>query len=252
MYVNFNCVFLDCNTIRIGDRCLFGPNVQVTFPTDSINDSTVERSEVHPAKDISTATHMLCRLISVAKSSSAHTTPDMGLLCSSTADASRVTVLQLYTAGHPLEPHVRNGTKGAQHTCLNSADCSLRSGRNHDPLLTYEICTSRALQHGAFDPPVCQVEELVQGIARRHEASSRDRLVCKTYHSVCTGPEFAYPITIGNDCWFGGAAIVISPKKGGITIGDGVVVGAGAVVTRVGTFPALCPFTSLCMHCWVS
>ena len=29
VYVNFNNVFLDCNTIRIGDRCLFGPNVQV-------------------------------------------------------------------------------------------------------------------------------------------------------------------------------------------------------------------------------
>ena len=40
--------------------------------------------------------------------------------------------------------------------------------------------------------------------------------------------EFAKPITIGNDCWIGGAAIILP----GITIGDRVVIGAGAVVTK--------------------
>ena len=40
------------------------------------------------------------------------------------------------------------------------------------------------------------------------------------------GTEFAKPISIGNDCWIGGSAIV-SP---GITIGDRCIVGAGAVV----------------------
>lgn len=42
------------------------------------------------------------------------------------------------------------------------------------------------------------------------------------------GPEYAKPITIGRDCWIGGSA-VISP---GVTIGDRVIVGAGAVVTK--------------------
>jgi maltose O-acetyltransferase len=42
------------------------------------------------------------------------------------------------------------------------------------------------------------------------------------------GLEFAKPISIGNDCWIGGSAI-ISP---GVTIGHRCVVGAGAVVTR--------------------
>jgi maltose O-acetyltransferase len=42
------------------------------------------------------------------------------------------------------------------------------------------------------------------------------------------GPEFARPISIGDDCWIGGGA-VISP---GVTIGDRCIVGAGAVVTR--------------------
>jgi maltose O-acetyltransferase len=42
------------------------------------------------------------------------------------------------------------------------------------------------------------------------------------------GPEFAKPISIGNDCWIAGSAI-ISP---GVTIGDRCIVGAGAVVTK--------------------
>lgn len=40
--------------------------------------------------------------------------------------------------------------------------------------------------------------------------------------------EFAKPITIGNDVWIGGGAIICP----GVTIGNGVVVGTGAVVTK--------------------
>lgn len=43
-----------------------------------------------------------------------------------------------------------------------------------------------------------------------------------------SGKEFAKPITIGNDVWIGGGAIICP----GVTIGNGVVVGAGAVVTK--------------------
>ena len=42
------------------------------------------------------------------------------------------------------------------------------------------------------------------------------------------GPEFAESISIGDDCWIGGG-VVISP---GIKIGERVIVGAGAVVTK--------------------
>lgn len=42
------------------------------------------------------------------------------------------------------------------------------------------------------------------------------------------GPEFGKPITIGKDCWIGGQAIFVP----GVTIGDGVTVGAGSVVTK--------------------
>ena len=40
--------------------------------------------------------------------------------------------------------------------------------------------------------------------------------------------EAAEPITIGDNVWLGGGAIVLP----GVTIGDNTVVGAGAVVTR--------------------
>jgi maltose O-acetyltransferase len=40
--------------------------------------------------------------------------------------------------------------------------------------------------------------------------------------------EYAKPIRIGSDVWFGGGAIVCP----GVTIGDGSTIGAGSVVTR--------------------
>ena len=46
-----------------------------------------------------------------------------------------------------------------------------------------------------------------------------------------SGKEFAKPITIGNNVWIGGNAVICP----GVTIGDNVVIGAGAVVTK--SFP---------------
>ena len=43
-----------------------------------------------------------------------------------------------------------------------------------------------------------------------------------------TGLESGRPVTIGNNVWLGGGAIVLP----GVTIGDDAVVGAGSVVTR--------------------
>lgn len=43
-----------------------------------------------------------------------------------------------------------------------------------------------------------------------------------------SGKEYGKPVTIGDNVWIGGGAI-INP---GVTIGDNVVVGAGAVVTK--------------------
>lgn len=40
--------------------------------------------------------------------------------------------------------------------------------------------------------------------------------------------EYAKPITIGDDCWIGGSAVICP----GVSIGERCIVGAGAVVTR--------------------
>ncbi|KAG2431722.1 hypothetical protein HXX76_009218 [Chlamydomonas incerta] len=42
------------------------------------------------------------------------------------------------------------------------------------------------------------------------------------------GPEYALPISIGDDVWVGGGAIILP----GVSVGSGSVVGAGSVVTR--------------------
>lgn len=42
------------------------------------------------------------------------------------------------------------------------------------------------------------------------------------------GLEFAYPITVGNNVWFGGGVQVMP----GVTIGNNVVIGGGSVVTH--------------------
>lgn len=42
------------------------------------------------------------------------------------------------------------------------------------------------------------------------------------------GLEFAEPITVGNNVWFGAGVVVLA----GVTIGDDVVIGAGSIVTR--------------------
>jgi maltose O-acetyltransferase len=42
------------------------------------------------------------------------------------------------------------------------------------------------------------------------------------------GPGIAYPVRIGNGCWLGARVLVLP----GVTIGDGCVIAAGAVVTK--------------------
>jgi maltose O-acetyltransferase len=58
------------------------------------------------------------------------------------------------------------------------------------------------------------------------------QIYCAEHHKDAAlrlkGLEIARPVTIGNDVWIGGAAIVLA----GVTVGDGAIVGAGSVVTR--------------------
>lgn len=48
------------------------------------------------------------------------------------------------------------------------------------------------------------------------------------YRERATGVEHGEPITIGDDCWIGGGAIICP----GVTIGNRCIIAAGAVVTK--------------------
>ena len=65
----------------------------------------------------------------------------------------------------------------------------------------------------------CQLATRVQLLTAGHPVDPEPRR---------DGWEFGLPITIGDNVWLGGGAIVCP----GVTIGDNTVVGAGAVVTR--------------------
>ncbi len=57
VYFNFNCVILDVTPVRIGNRCLFGPNVQLyaaTHPLDAkIRGSMLENGKpIHIGDDV--------------------------------------------------------------------------------------------------------------------------------------------------------------------------------------------------------
>jgi maltose O-acetyltransferase len=65
----------------------------------------------------------------------------------------------------------------------------------------------------------CQLATAVQLLTATHPIDPEPRRL---------GWEYAKPITIGDNVWLGGGAIVCP----GVTIGDNTVVGAGAIVTR--------------------
>lgn len=58
------------------------------------------------------------------------------------------------------------------------------------------------------------------------------QIYCPEHHKGAaerrSGLEIGRPVTIGENAWIGGGAIIL----GGVTIGDNAIVGAGSVVTR--------------------
>lgn len=84
-----------------------------------------------------------------------------------------------------------------------------------------------------FDLTILDVSEV--RIGRNCMIAPRVSLFTATHpldrETRVSGLEYGKPITIGDDVWIGGHA-VINP---GVTLGDGVVVAAGAVVTK--SFP---------------
>ena len=65
----------------------------------------------------------------------------------------------------------------------------------------------------------CQMAPGVHIYTATHPLDAEERVA---------GPEYGRPVTVGDDVWIGGRA-VLNP---GVTVGDGTVVGSGAVVTE--------------------
>ena len=61
-----------------------------------------------------------------------------------------------------------------------------------------------------------------------HPMRWQDRNMYRKPDGTLTDQEYAEPITIGSSCWLGSNVSVC----GGVTIGEGCVIGAGSVVTR--------------------
>ena len=61
-----------------------------------------------------------------------------------------------------------------------------------------------------------------------HPLVAEERRCYKHKDDTYTDDEYAKPIHIGDDCWFGGSVTVLP----GVTIGDRCVIGAGSVVTH--------------------
>lgn len=65
----------------------------------------------------------------------------------------------------------------------------------------------------------CMLAPNVRLFTATHPIDSKERI---------SGVEYAQPITIGDNCWLGGGAIVLP----NVSLGNNVVVAAGAVVTK--------------------
>lgn len=65
----------------------------------------------------------------------------------------------------------------------------------------------------------CDLGHGIEFIVGSHKLGTRERRA---------GEGTAQPIVVGDGCWIGAKSIIL----GGITIGDGAIVAAGAVVTR--------------------
>ena len=89
------------------------------------------------------------------------------------------------------------------------------------------------LADGVFINAGCVILDSARvAIGRRTMLGPAVQIYCADHHrdpvKRAAGLEQARPVTIGEDVWIGGGAIILP----GVTIGDRAIVGAGSVVTK--------------------
>jgi len=112
--------------------------------------------------------------------------------------------------------------------------CVLATSR----LGAYTYIASRTKVHGASIGRFCSIGQDVQiGGLARHPTNRLSTHPCfyasstvlgKTFHTGATSIEEKAGVDIGNDVWVGARAMILD----GVRIGNGAVIGAGAVVTK--------------------
>lgn len=88
--------------------------------------------------------------------------------------------------------------------------------------LTILDCAPVTIGDNVFFGPNCTLATPM------HPYLPEERAMYDNGDGVLRDKEYARPICIGNDCWIAANVVVC----GGVTIGDGCVIGAGSVVTR--------------------
>nr|WIE93730.1 sugar O-acetyltransferase [Mesorhizobium sp. WSM4875] len=89
------------------------------------------------------------------------------------------------------------------------------------------------LGEGAFLNAGCTILDTAPvKIGRRTLLGPNVQIYCAEHHREAAGRlaglEIAKSVTIGDNAWIGGSAVILA----GVSIGEGAIVGAGAVVTR--------------------
>ncbi|HTZ43827.1 MAG TPA: acyltransferase [Jatrophihabitans sp.] len=85
---------------------------------------------------------------------------------------------------------------------------------------------------GTFVNLGCTLDALAPITIGQDCAIAPEVLICTSTHALAAdgsfGPAVGRPVTIGDRCWIGARATILP----GVRVGDGVVIAAGAVVTR--------------------
>ncbi|TGQ51074.1 sugar O-acetyltransferase [Mesorhizobium sp. M1C.F.Ca.ET.193.01.1.1] len=89
------------------------------------------------------------------------------------------------------------------------------------------------LGEGAFLNAGCTILDTAPvHIGKGTQLGPNVQIYCAEHHWEAAGRqaglEIAKPVTIGDNAWIGGSAVILA----GVSIGEGAIVGAGAVVTR--------------------